>query len=734
MTAGGDRRPATLSLCRTATAILLSVLVAACIPLPGPWPTAPPTTPQITERPVVRPVVTQPSQPAKEPSEEPDEEQAIAQALNDEPVVTQPSQPAEEQAIAQALNDEPGVTQPSQPAKEPTEEPDEEQAIAQALNDEPGITVAEDDPRMLANRAESLAPQQAVPLLLRAIDGFIRQNQPAAAQSLIVRLQYLPMAGFQRHGLMLHQAHLAQTLGQHEHALEWLRALEQTPSLSAQTRARLLRLRADSEQTLGRNDAAVATRLQLDNLPEPAGRVANQRHILDLIESLDSLGRLLLQENPDDDAAGDILSGWVALSEVLQSESPAERIAAIRQWRTLYPGHPASPRLFNQHLLVDDSVATHPRHIALLLPLTSKFGEAAHAFYDGFMAARNDDSASDLPTVSWYDIGTDPQLVSLYYGAAVNDGVDFIVGPLGQRAVDALLKGAPPPLPVLLVGSIPEAQSAPNWYGISLSPEQEARQVAMRAFADGHRQAGIFRSDSHWGQRVADAFAEQWELLGATLVDDTSFSDDSSDHPRIIQQLLGLDQSIKRKRILDARLGIKLEFTPRRRHDIDFLFLAANAEQARQLVPQLRFYQAHDLALYATSEVYDDKPDPAIDADLDGIIFGDMNWILDAAVLPQPQPEPESAESWSVQPPGREPGAYYHTDLDRLYALGLESYQVIPALDTLRRNPQLRYFGAAMDLGVKADGNVLRHLTWAQFARGLPVVLPPTIPSTTPGQ
>ena len=679
-----------LSFCRAATALLLSVLVVACVPLPSVWqPTAPPIPPipQVIERPVLQPVVTQPGTPIDDSGEE----------------------------------------------------PDQEQAIALALNDEPGVTVAEDDPRMLANRAESLAPQQAVPLLLRAIDGFIRHDQPGAAQNLIVRLQYLPMADAQLHRMMLYQAHLNQILGQHERAMEWLRALEQAPTLSAQARARLLRLRADSGQALGRNDTAVVALLQRDALLAPSERIANQRRVLDLIESLDSIGRLLLQENPADDA----IHGWVALSEVLLSESPAERVAAIRQWRTLYPGHPASPRLFNQHLLADDSVvASHPRRIAMLLPLTSKFGEAARAFYHGFMAAHNDDPASALPTVRWYDIGADPTLVSLYYRAAVNDGVDFIVGPLGQRAVDALLSGAPPQLPVLLVGTIPEAQSAPNWYGISLSPEQEARQVARRAFADGHRQAGIFRSDSHWGQRVADAFAEQWELLGATVVDDTSFSDDSSHHPRIIQQLLGIDQSIQRKHILSARLGIKLEFTPRRRNDLDFLFLAGNAEQARLLVPQLRFYQAHDLALYATSEVYDDQPDPANDADLDGIIFGEMNWVLDAAILPQlesepepelqPQSQPGSAESSSTRSLAREPGPYYHTDLDRLYALGLESYQVIPVLDTLRLNPQLRYFGAAMDLGVAADGNVLRHLTWARFARGLPVVLPPAIPQPRP--
>lgn len=708
VTAAADRRrgkmtPHKISLCRISTAVMMLVLAAACIPLPG---TVPRSAPQVVE-------------------------------------------------------------------------PLDDQAIAHPLNRETGIIIA-DDPRTLVKQAKGAADERAVPLLLRAIAGFIRQSQFGAAQTLITRLQYLPMAGFQRHELLLHQAHLTQALGQHERALELLRALEQSPALSAQASTRLLLLRADSQRALGRNDE-VATRLQLDTLLEPAGRVANQRRILDLIESLDPLGRLLLRENPDDDA----IHGWVALSETLQSEAPEERTTAIGQWRALYPGHPAAPRLFNQRLLADES--TRYRHIAMLLPLTSKFGQAARAFYEGFMAARHNDPARRQPAVSLYDIGEDPYLVSLYYQAAINDGADFMVGPLGRRTVNALLSGPRLQLPMLMIGTVPADKTAPNLYGISLSPEQEARQVAVRAFADGHRQAGIFKSETGWGQRVANAFAAQWELLGGTVVDNTPFADDISGYPRVIRKLLGLDKSIIRERMLSARLGINMEFTPRRRDDIDFLFLAANADQARLLVPQLRFFQAHDLALYATSYVYSGNPEPAIDADLDGIIFGDMNWILDAAMLPEsepesepepepepepelkpgsepgpqplPTPEPGTASSPEPQtgtaaapeppassqpdapeppPPAREPGPYYHTDLDRLYALGLEGYQVIPGLRALRRDPKRRYFGKAVDLGVEADGNVFRHLTWARFVRGLAVPLPGTTVDTpaprAPGQ
>ena len=661
-------------------------------------------------------------------------------------------------------------------------------AIAHPLDREPGITVA-DDPRTLAERAEEVPANQAAALLLRAIAGSIRLGQFTAAQTLVARLYGKQMTAPQQDVLIIEQAHLAQGLGQHAQAIALLREIEQSPAVNAETKADLLLLQADSQQALGHTDGAVATLLRRDKLLKFPARLANQKRILALIDSLDPLGQLLLQKNtsdpPIDKAIHNAIIGWLALSEALKSAPIEARMAALQQWRARYRQHSVEQRLLNQPLAADGSAQY--QHIAILLPLTSPFGKAAQAFYDGFMAARRDDVTGRQPKVSLYDIGEDPSLVSVYAQAAVNAGADFVVGPLGRRAVNALLSGPPSRLPVLLIGTIPEDKSAPDLYGISLSPEQEAKQAAARAFADGHRQAGIFRSGSLWGQRVATAFMSQWEALGGTLVDDKSFPGNLSDYAPIIRKLLGLDKSIVRERILRAQLDIDLEFTPRRRDDMDFLFLAANADQARQLVPQLRFFQAHDLALYATSYVYSGKPDPAIDADLDGIIFGDMDWILDAAVLPEPAPVPESEpdltaetalasafepgleseadaqsegetaagddsvdeavdapavklDEWPhpASAPGREPGPYYHTDLDRLYALGLDSYPLIPRLKALRNNQWQQYFGKAVDFSVKADGNIWRHLIWARFDRGLPQPLPEmtavdfSIPAPTP--
>ena len=359
----------------------------------------------------------------------------------------------------------------------------------------------------------------------------------------------------------------------------------------------------------------------------------------------------------------------------------------------------------------------------------------------------------DRPDVMLYDTGTESELSTFYYQAAINEGADFVVGPLGRQAVNAWLSDEVIETPTLVISTVPEELAQENLFGISLSPEQEASKAAQKAFADGHRQALIFRVDSEWGQRVADAFITTWESMGGTVLKNASFPTEISDYSRIIQKLLKLDQSIARQKVLSAQLGFDLKFTPRRRDDADLLFLAANAKQARLIVPQLRFFQAHDLPMYATSYVYSGEPNASVDADLDGVTLGEMKWMLDnvlrqkASTLKSDPGTSDASTEGSNEtdatgqdgdaliegsnlglqtPPIRpEPSVnlpqspYANTALDRLYALGFESYQIIPKLLLLRKNEWIQHRGHAMRITVDEFGNIQQHPEWVKFKDGL---------------
>ncbi len=528
--------------------------------------------------------------------------------------------------------------------------------------------------------------------------------------------------------------------------------------LSAWDRAEREILLAKSQLSSGYPSTAVETLLKLDSEVTGKVRLKTRKILLQVLQSLDSLHRSLLLEDITDPN----LAGWLALLEALDSEALPE--AELQEWRRAYPDHPAVAALIDSFTVPGQNSW---RQIALLLPLTSPDGRAARAFYDGFTEAHNNDSSRDKPELALYDIGADSFLASFYYQAAEADGADFIVGPLGRKAVENLLASRNLETNTLLLADIPPEKASDNLYGISLSPENEARQVADKAYATGHRNATVLRSDGEWGERVANAFVAHWENLGGQILKNSSFPEDVSNHARVVRKFLGIDKSMVRHRLIEAQTGLKLKFSPRRNTDMDFIFLAATTTQARLIVPQLRFFQAHDVPLYGTSYVYAGNPEPAVDADLDGLIFGEMRWILDGVTLYKKKKAEEKAlkmaesannqddsENQSTDPdtlaefpesgvptldvsgevdevdlpqvyqPELPARPYGHTALDRLYALGVQSYQIIPQLQRLRQNNWMKVSGKAMTISVDQNGNSVHLPTWAKFVSGLAEPLP----------
>ena len=71
-----------------------------------------------------------------------------------------------------------------------------------------------------------------------------------------------------------------------------------------------------------------------------------------------------------------------------------------------------------------------------------------------------------------------------------------------------------------------------------------------------------------------------------------------------VKTLLNVDESEQRLKSLERITRTDISFEARRRQDAEFVFMAGFARQARQLRPQLKFYNAGDLPVYATSHVY----------------------------------------------------------------------------------------------------------------------------------
>ncbi len=597
----------------------------------------------------------------------------------------------------------------------------------------------------LAALADRTSGPEAIELRLNAVQQFIALQEFPDAETQTNFLVDAPLNPLQTARLSLYRGQIASALGQPDLALQYLLPLRYRSNLAQQDQIGLFQSLANAQLASGqRVDALVslmkADELMANRIDQADLQLENQNQIVGLLATLSPPEQsLLAQSAARNGLPSNLVSGWTTFLPLIDMDEQA-RYEPLNRWAKTYATHPARADLLGN--LPPPSLDLQSfQHVALLLPLTSPFGNAAQAFYDGFIESHNKDNNFNKPIVSLHDIGEDAGLTSFYYQSAMREGADFIVGPLGRSAVASLLGAESLPLPTLVLGDIGIDQSADNTYGISLSPELEAEQVAQRAFDNGHRQAAIFRSVSGNGRRAAEAFNRKWIELGGVVVTNKSFPESIDDYSRIIQQLLEVNQSISRERVLSAKLGVNLEFTPRRRNDIDMLFFAGDARQARLLVPQMRFFQAHDLPIYSTSKVFNGKTNPAVDADLDGIVFGDMGWMLNAALPFAAEPDStsqtgETEDSTAIGtpqistqlqtsiPPPAPKSPYQFSPLDRLYALGLESYHLIPRLYSMRQDQRQQYLGEAFGAKVRSDGNIIRLLDWATFDQGNIALLP----------
>jgi outer membrane PBP1 activator LpoA protein len=138
---------------------------------------------------------------------------------------------------------------------------------------------------------------------------------------------------------------------------------------------------------------------------------------------------------------------------------------------------------------------------------------------------------------------------------------------------------------------------------------------------------------------------------------------------------------------------------------VDFVFVAAQPEQGRSLRPALRFHLAADLPVYATSDIFD--PDARGNADLDGVIFPDMPWILsdDETTVAL---RTRIGELWPQRARSR----------GRLYAFGFDAYRLIPLLRTQRPARATAVSGMTGTLSVDDHGRVQRELDWARVVDG----------------
>ena len=372
-------------------------------------------------------------------------------------------------------------------------------------------------------------------------------------------------------------------------------------------------------------------------------------------------------------------------------------------------GPPANGQVLGPTSLPDGrTTSAYPGQIALLLPLSGRQQAAGVAVRDGFLAAVLAQDAGLRPQVNIYDSAALGGAAA--YARAINEGAQFVVGPLTKEEVQAVADSGSVSVPSLGLNYLPESALPPGLlFQFALDPEDEARQVARRALADGRTHGVALVPDNEWGQRLLRAFNAEFAASGGTLVGQSLYDTSARDYSQPITRLLLIDQSRARANALSTALGTRFEFEPRSRSDVQFVFIGAQPQQGRSLRPALRFHLSQDLPVYATSDVF--EPDSDANADLDGVMFPDMPWIVapDATANDLRQ---SISSYWPAKSRGR----------GRLYAFGFDAFRLIPALRSARPS-DMATDGLTGRLLVDDRGRVRRELSWAQVENGRPRTL-----------
>ncbi len=555
--------------------------------------------------------------------------------------------------------------------------------------------------------AIGLEPALPTPLLseqnqqrLQSIESLIQASEGATAKQAADAINPADLSIEQRTQLSLLYAQILLSFGEAEQAIESL-ALIQPQQLTPDNQIKYFQSQAFAYSLTGNLLAGAKSRIELHQLI--TSRDELEKNQAAILETLRLLPDSALQTKQTDD-----LAGWMALADTLKYINEPDFNARINQWRATFPIHTADLSFLGSSQDAQENMPLQAKAIALLLPGSGTFVQAGKAIRAGFMAAYNHEDSQAKPAIRFYD--SEQSTPQALYNQAVAEGAQLIIGPLDKEHIQSLADTVTFNVPVLALNHIPGLQKN-RLYQFSLSPLDDADQITQKASADGHQNVLLLAPENAPGKRIANYLTEDWQNLNGTILETQTYNPKETDFSAPIQKLLNLDESEQRyKKILTLIPGIK--YTPRRRQDADAILLSAYSAEARSINPQLQFYQAGDLPVYAMPSVYTGQINASLDADLNKITFCDTPWLFNQIYQGELGMD-ALKDTWK-----QFPSAYF-----RLIAMGIDAYNLTARLDTLETSP---YPGASGTLSLTVDQRIERKLVCAKFTDGQPEISGPS--------
>ncbi|MCF6287929.1 MAG: penicillin-binding protein activator [Proteobacteria bacterium] len=385
--------------------------------------------------------------------------------------------------------------------------------------------------------------------------------------------------------------------------------------------------------------------------------------------------------------------GWIQAATAALSKDQE----AIDEWKIRWQNHPAIV-LFNQ--------SSQYNNVAVLLPLSGKYKNIAKSIQQGMVAALHNNNSGQRLT--FFDTGSNGETFSYAWYGAIESGAEFILGPLDKSSIQQMAQINSSSIPILALNQLNQESQNLGYYQFALSKQDEVINVAQRLFSDNKKRIMLLAPESEQGRKLAMLFEKEFTYLGGKVVRHAFYPESTHDYTREIKQAIGLNDSTVRARALKTIIGKSFKSKPQIRPDIDAIFIMAKAKNARLIKPQLKFFQAKDVPVYATSQVYSSNNNPELDKDLNGIRFCQSQFVI----APETLQKVLNFATNKVK------------SNKKFFAFGYDAVSLIPRLEWMHVMQSQKVEGLSGFLRVDGDGKVRRELAWAEYRKGIPVLLP----------
>lgn len=469
-----------------------------------------------------------------------------------------------------------------------------------------------------------------------------------------------------------------------------------------------------------------------------------------------------------------VLQGWLDLQHVWSDNrnDPDALKAGIADWQKRYPQNPGATMLPTPLTDAQNIQPVSTNKIALLLPLNGQASIFGRTIQQGFEAAKNAGTApvsptaavpaqpgaqenapqnsGDLASPAQVPVGdltnesaqtpptqtaeekpatgvqtiasapADPGVQLKIYDTSARsmdevlnqvqqDGASIVVGPLLKNNVEELMKSHTL-LNVLALNQPEATEDRPNICYFALSPEDEARDAAQHIHEQGKQSPLVLVPRSALGDRVTNAFVEEWRKL---------------DDGTVLQQKFGSTAELKMG--INGGTGIAMTGSPvsanlPQQQDltipaapteaqiagngkVDAAYILATPDEIALIKPMIamRTGSQSNVTLYASSRSSQSNAGPDFRLEMEGLQFSEIPML--AGNNPALMQQALSA---------------MHNDysLARLYAMGVDAWTLANHFSGMRQMPGFTINGNTGDLSATQNCVINRKLPWLTYQQG----------------